>query len=53
MEFGFGLTTFRHPKKELGHVAAETLLKLIKEQEAADVKFPPNLAERTSIKNLK
>lgn len=53
MEFGFGLTTFKHPKKELGHVAAETLLKLIKEQEAADVKFLPNLVERTSIKNLK
>ncbi len=53
MEFGFGLTTFAHPKEELGRIAAETLLKLINGQEVSDVKFPPRLVKRSSVKIIK
>lgn len=52
MEFGFSLTTFRHPKEKLGQVAAETLLNLTKGVTAGDVKFPPELIERTSVKKI-
>lgn len=52
MEFGFGLTTFRHPKEKLGHVAAETLLSLLKGEVVGNVKFPPELVERSSIKKI-
>ncbi|MBU2702743.1 GntR family transcriptional regulator of arabinose operon [Sporomusaceae bacterium BoRhaA] len=45
-----GLTTFSHPKEELGKVAAENLMKLIK-SEPCDiaVKFKPELVERGSV----
>ncbi|WP_196590659.1 GntR family transcriptional regulator [Pectinatus frisingensis] len=52
MEFGFGLTTFRHPKEELGRVAASMLLKLIKGEPVKNIKFPPELIGRTSVKRI-
>ena len=52
MEFGFGLTTFRHPKEELGRVAASMLLKLIKGEPVKSIKFPPELIGRTSVKRI-
>ena len=47
------LTTFIHPKEELGRVAAETLLKIIRREHCEmAVKFPPQLRERNSVKTL-
>ncbi len=49
-----GLTTFVHPKEELGRVAAQNLLKLIEREEIEiEVKFPPQLVERDSVKRWK
>ena len=46
-----GLTTFTHPKEELGRVAAENLMKIIhKEQFEMNVKFKPELIERDSVR---
>jgi len=46
-----GLTTFAHPKEELGRVAAENLMKIIhKEQVEMTVKFKPELIERDSVR---
>jgi GntR family transcriptional regulator of arabinose operon len=48
-----GLTTFEHPKEELGSVAAENLLKLLRREHCdAAVKFKPKLIERDSVKDL-
>ncbi|MCE5285095.1 MAG: GntR family transcriptional regulator [Pelosinus sp.] len=45
-----GLTTFSHPKAELGKVAATNLLRLInKEKFEATVKFKPELIVRDSV----
>lgn len=46
-----GLTTFVHPKEELGRVAAENLLQLITHAEVpAEVLFPPQLQERDTVR---
>lgn len=53
MSVNAGLTTFSHPKAELGKVAAANLLRLInKEDFEATVKFKPELVERNSVKAL-
>ena len=45
-----GLTTFIHPKEELGRVAAENLLKIIRHEHCdMETKFPPKLCERNSV----
>ncbi len=47
------LTTFSHPKAELGKAAASNLLRLIKQEKyAATVKFAPELVERDSVRTL-
>ncbi|MBB5335156.1 GntR family transcriptional regulator [Pectinatus brassicae] len=53
MEFGFGLTTFAHPKQKLGQMAAQMLLKLMNNETVTDVKFPPDLIKRSSINKIK
>lgn len=48
-----GLTTFAHPKQELGKIAAVQLLKLLDNPNFnASIKFPPKLVERNSVKTL-
>ncbi len=48
------LTTFIHPKEELGRVAAENLLKIIRREHCpSEVKFPPEIKERNSVRQLK
>lgn len=53
LEATVGLTTFAHPKKELGKTVAVQLLKLLDNPSLnVSVKFPPNLVERNSVKKL-
>lgn len=48
-----GLTTFSHPKAELGKIAATNLIRLInREHFDANVKFKPELVVRNSIRDL-
>ncbi len=48
-----GLTTFSHPKAELGEMAARQLLRMIGgERFEATVKFKPKFVERNSVKTL-
>lgn len=48
-----GLTTFSHPKAELGITAAMNLLRLINQEKfEATVKFKPELIERSSVRSL-
>ena len=48
-----GLTTFVHPKEELGRKAAETLLRLIAHEHCeATMKFPQQLIERGSVRDI-
>lgn len=48
-----GLTTFAHPKRELGKIVAVQLLKLLDNPNFnASIKFPPKLIERDSVKTL-
>ena len=48
-----GLTTFMHPKEELGRVAATNLLKIIGHSAYENaVRFPPRLVERESVRVL-
>lgn len=54
LESSIGLTTFAHPKKELGKTVAMQLLKLMENPNLnVNVKFPPNLVERESVKTIK
>lgn len=47
------LTTFVHPKEELGKTAAKNILRLIKKENFdANYKFPPLLIEGNSVKAL-
>jgi GntR family transcriptional regulator of arabinose operon len=49
-----GLTTFEHPKEELGAATAQMLLSLIRQEETdTDLKFPAKLIERDSVKDLR
>lgn len=48
-----GLTTFSHPKVELGKIAASNLIRLINQEHFdANVKFKPDLVIRNSIRDL-
>jgi GntR family transcriptional regulator of arabinose operon len=48
-----GLTTFSHPKAELGKIAAANLLRLIKKEKFdATVRFAPKLIERNSTRKI-
>ena len=48
-----GLTTFAHPKKEMGKTVAKQLLKLMENPNLnVSIKFPPELVERDSVKSL-
>lgn len=54
LESAIGLTTFAHPKKEMGKTVAIQLLKLMENPSLnVSVKFPPNLVERESVKHFK
>ncbi len=49
-----GLTTFVHPKEELGAAAAEALLKFVNHEEIpAETLFPPQLKERDTVRSMK
>lgn len=53
LESAIGLTTFAHPKKEMGKTVAIQLLKLMENPSLnVSVKFPPNLVERESVKTF-
>lgn len=53
LESTIGLTTFAHPKQELGKIVAVQLLKLLDNPNFnASIKFPPKLIERDSVKAL-
>ena len=53
LESTIGLTTFAHPKQELGKIVAVQLLKLLDNPNFnASIKFPPNLIERESVKTI-
>ncbi len=53
IKFGIGLTTFAHPKEDLGKTAAKTLLKLMRHEQMEDITFAPELIRRTSINKIK
>ncbi len=51
LSIGIGLTTFQHPKEELGRLAAEHILAMIQRQDfEASYKFPPVFVERSSVR---
>ena len=53
LESTIGLTTFAHPKQELGKIVAVQLLKLLDNPNFnASIKFPPKLIERDSVKTI-